>query len=79
MSPPNKPVLDWNKLSHDEQQAMIRARKLSGHTSVAEHDRIRLEQARAHAFGEACDWLTANGYPEAAAALEAVAFIKAEE
>ena len=66
---------DWDKLSPEQQQATVHRRKLAGHTSVAEHQRLLVEKARGDAFGEACDWLKANGYFQASAALEAVAFV----
>lgn len=68
---------DWDKLTEAQKVAFTRKRKLSGHTSVGEYQRILKEQVRYDALDQACTWLAANGFPEASAALEAAAFEKA--
>lgn len=73
---------DWDRLTEEQKLAFTRRRKLSGHTSIAEHQRLMTELAREQgrnegrefALNEVCDWLSANGFSEASAALESVAF-----
>ncbi|MBI4921873.1 MAG: hypothetical protein HY834_08995 [Devosia nanyangense] len=66
--------MSWDELTEEQKVAAVLRRKLCGHTSVVEHQRVQKLQARADALGEACDWLAAHGFAEASAALEAVAF-----
>lgn len=68
---------DWDKLTPQQQAAVTRKRKLSGHTSVAEQLRIQVEQTRADAFDEAIGLLRLRGYFEASDVLEAAAFERA--
>lgn len=65
---------DWDKLSPSQKAAVTESRKRAGHSSVHEAEKRMVLDARAKAFGEACDWLKAAGYLEASAALEAAAF-----
>lgn len=65
---------NWNELTEAEKVAAHEARLDAGHTSVVRYER-RLElRARANAFDEAISFLTAKGFAEASAALEAAAF-----
>lgn len=45
---------DWDRIPPERQAAITRSRKLSGHTSVAEHERLKREAAAdaARAEGE---------------------------
>lgn len=65
---------NWDDLSEAEKVEATLARWRAGHTSVANHQRIIREDARAQAFEEACDWLKANGFLAASDALEAAVF-----
>lgn len=67
-------MTEWDKLTEEQKVERTRLRKLSGHTSVFEHDKARMEAVREQAFNEACDFLMAHGFAEASAALEAAAF-----
>ena len=65
---------NWDDLSEAEKVEATLARWRAGHTSVANHQRMIREDARAQAFEDACDWLKANGFLAASDALEAAVF-----
>jgi hypothetical protein len=67
-------MADWDKLTPEQKAAAVAARKLGGHTSVAEAQRVQQLAARGQAFEECCQWLRAKGWIEASEALAAVCF-----
>jgi hypothetical protein len=67
-------MADWDKLTPRQQAAAVATRKLGGHTSVAEGQRVQNLAARGQAFEECCQWLAAHGWFEASDALRAVCF-----
>jgi hypothetical protein len=66
-------VTDWDDLPAAK-RAEITALRQRTHGSVAGEHRLALEDMRAATFGDACDWLAANGHADAAVALEAAVF-----
>lgn len=64
----------WDELTEAEKVARTTARIAAGHTSVGRYQRHLVLRAREAAFDEAISYLSAAGYAEASAALEAAAF-----
>lgn len=67
----------WDELSEAEKAAAIRNRKLKGHCSVAEYQRMREEAVIERTFNAACDTLNKLGYFEASNALADAIFEQA--
>ena len=65
---------DWDQMTEAEKVATIEARLHAGHTSVVRYEKLLQLRARANAFEEAISFLASQGFAEASAALEAVAF-----
>lgn len=65
-------MMTWDDLTEEQKKrlAPVDFRHMSVNRAII-LDRL---DARAKAFGEAIDWLAANGFSEASAALEHVAF-----
>ena len=64
----------WDELTEAEKAARIAARVAAGHTSVGRYQRNLVLRAREEAFDEAISYLSAAGFADASAALEAAAF-----
>jgi len=66
-------VSGWDELSK-AQRAAVAYQNRRTHSAVNREFALKLEDERSAALGEAVDWLAANGFADASAALEAAAF-----